>query len=969
MSAAVLARFSSGHRLRSISLSGALVLGVSLAASSVVTHPGRSPGSDEAPADPPATRTAGGTVREARDDLRRAERRHGPLSPESAAALLRLAERLRAGSPADLEEAGSIARRAVAVRESLHGSSHPEVAAALEALAQIQWMSGDYEGEKEAAGRALAIREGFSPKDDAAIARDLHFLAEAHRARGEYGEALQIRERIGPILLRLHGSEDVEVAVHLHATALLEEATGDLASAVGHAEAAVRTREKVLGPADPLLASTLNLLGHLLIRSGDISRAEPLVARALSIWEASSGPDHVDVARALSNLGTIAAGRGDPAGALPPLTRALSIRRKAFGEDHVLVARSLYALGAVERGLGDVAAARTHLGRAVEIEDGSPMTAHPELATSLRELAALEWEEGDAAAALDRATRAEKISREHFLMTAEGLSEREALRYARGRAKGMDLAMTAAWAIAGTGPAEQAALSAAYDELVRSRALVLDVLAARHRMLALHQDGNVRALYEELQAARGRLANLTIEGSAQPAPDRILALTTKAREEAESAERELARLVRGFREDRARESVGLDDLRRALPSGSALVSFVRYTEAPSRSGRQGSARYAAFVLRDDGSVRMARLGPASVIDAAVESWSREVGRDPRLSLEGEAEGTYRIEGRRLAEAVWGPISALVSGARKVFFVLDGMLLRLNFAALVSPEGTYLLESGPTFHYLSSERDLVRPDVPASGRGLLALGDPDFGSGRILSGFIASRDGVIEERSRFDPLPGSRREVEEIAAEWAPQEDVLALMGSEADESSFKRLSPRFRILHIGTHAFFEIGKRGRGGSTESTGGNGVESASSYPLAGLALAGANLRDGARGDRAADDGILTAGEIALLDLSHVEWAVLSACSTGTGTPEEGEGILGLRRAFQIAGARTLIMSLWPVEDEATRHWMRELYACRRAGMSTADSMRRSASAILESQRFGGRTTHPYYWAGFVAAGDWR
>ena len=104
--------------------------------------------------------------------------------------------------------------------------------------------------------------------------------------------------------------------------------------------------------------------------------------------------------------------------------------------------------------------------------------------------------------------------------------------------------------------------------------------------------------------------------------------------------------------------------------------------------------------------------------------------------------------------------------------------------------------------------------------------------------------------------------------------------------------------------------------------------------------------------------------------VDWAVLSGCETGVGEPRAGEGVFGLRRAFQIAGARTVIMSLWPVDDEATRDWMASLYRHRLVdNASTIDAVRSASLELLERRREAGLSTHPFYWAGFVAAGDWR
>jgi len=140
------------------------------------------------------------------------------------------------------------------------------------------------------------------------------------------------------------------------------------------------------------------------------------------------------------------------------------------------------------------------------------------------------------------------------------------------------------------------------------------------------------------------------------------------------------------------------------------------------------------------------------------------------------------------------------------------------------------------------------------------------------------------------------------------------------------------------------------------------------LSGLALAGANRR--AEADPREDDGILTSEEIASLDLSSVEWAVLSACETGVGTIKAGEGVLGLRRGLQIAGVHTAIMSLWRLGDRQARRWMRGLYDARwRRGLDTPRSIRAASLEMLQDARAHGRTTHPSSWGAFIAVGDWR
>lgn len=138
--------------------------------------------------------------------------------------------------------------------------------------------------------------------------------------------------------------------------------------------------------------------------------------------------------------------------------------------------------------------------------------------------------------------------------------------------------------------------------------------------------------------------------------------------------------------------------------------------------------------------------------------------------------------------------------------------------------------------------------------------------------------------------------------------------------------------------------------------------------GLVLAGANQRAQAHADE--EDGILTAEEIAGLNLSETQWAVLSACDTGRGDWQPSEGVLGLRRAFEVAGARTVILSLWPVIDTVASQWMTELYREKFINrVPTSIAVRTASRKLLAARRSAGQSTHPLYWSGFIATGDWR
>jgi CHAT domain-containing protein len=451
--------------------------------------------------------------------------------------------------------------------------------------------------------------------------------------------------------------------------------------------------------------------------------------------------------------------------------------------------------------------------------------------------------------------------------------------------------------------------------------------------------------------------------------------------------------------------VGLEGVASSLPEDTALVAFARYARHPlpgdgTGGGSAGAAtpadHYLALVLRGAGSDPvLVPLGKAGSLDAAIAAW-----RDAVFAARGDA--SYRSAATMLRDRLWKPIVPAIAGMERVFLVPDGDISLVSFAALPGATQRYLIEEGPVIHYLSTERDLVIPPVASDrGGGLLALGDPAFNA-RSPFRKLTTQDAPLEEKPApapstfrggtshcgdfrdlyFPPVAVSAREVATIADLWSDMPDGTAtgtarvLTGEDATETALKSEVAGHRVLHLATHGFYlggacpsALGTRGIGGLAGTGAGPPPRLLGENPLllSGLAFAGANHRDAAAPDE--DDGILTAEEIASLDLHDLAWAVLSACETGLGTVVTGEGVLGMRRAFRIAGAGTVIMSLWPVEEESTRAWMTELYRARmQRQLDTASAMREASLRVLEQRRAAGLPDEPFFWAAFVASGGW-
>ena len=296
-----------------------------------------------------------------------------------------------------------------------------------------------------------------------------------------------------------------------------------------------------------------------------------------------------------------------------------------------------------------------------------------------------------------------------------------------------------------------------------------------------------------------------------------------------------------------------------------------------------------------------------------------------------------------------PLRTFTGGATRLLISPEGLLNLLPFQALVDERGRFLVERY-SISYLSSGRDLLRMQTGrASHSAPVIVANPSFGGTdapsvvHLASARRSVTTGAEFKDLYFAPLAGAAQEARAIHALF-PEARVLA--GGEATESALKRVDAP-SILHIATHGFFLPNSPGSG--------------SGNPLlrSGLALAGANRRSG--GD---DDGIFTALEASGLNLWGTRLVTLSACDSGVGEVRSGEGVYGLRRAFVLAGAESLVMSLWPVSDSVTREMMTAFYAGLKQGLGRAESLRKAQLAMLKRK---GRE-HPFYWASFIQSGEW-
>ena len=497
--------------------------------------------------------------------------------------------------------------------------------------------------------------------------------------------------------------------------------------------------------------------------------------------------------------------------------------------------------------------------------------------------------------------------------------------------------------------------------LLRRKGRVLDAAAASLATIRAKLGPEDKQLLDDLASARTQLAALTVAGPIATGPDDFTKSIATLEERIQRLEVEVGKRSTAYRA--SSQPIELAAIQKLVPKQTRLVELVNYQPNELKQGytlrpNLPPRRFAAYVIASHGDPVVIDLGPAAAIDDAVERFRKAVSNPQDTKVKDLGNALYKL--------TIGKLTPALGGAKELLLAPDGTLNVVPFSALVDDNQQLLLQSF-TFTYLTSGRDLLRLAVKtkAQGGGVM-FADPAFDatgpakpSGRSRGARAADLASLL-----WPQLPGTAQEADEVEKTFTGLTDYR---GAKATEGAVKALHGP-RILHLATHGFFlsDDEKEKVRGATPSmgplgSGGNALpQGGAENPLlrSGLALAGANkLVSGS------EDGILTSMEASGLDLWGTKLVVLSACDTGNGKVTNGDGVYGLRRALVIAGAEGLVMSLWQVDDLATRDLMAGYYARLKAGRPRSSALREIQLEIAATPRYA----HPYYWAAFVAAGD--
>ncbi|MBW4671734.1 MAG: tetratricopeptide repeat protein [Cyanomargarita calcarea GSE-NOS-MK-12-04C] len=876
--------------------------------------------------------------------------------------------------------------RSLAILEKVLGREHPLVASSLNNLAGIYRLQGNYAKAEPLLVRSLAIREKVLGREHPDVATSLNNLAVVYYSQGNYAKAEPLYLRSLAIREKVLGREHPDVALSLNNLAELYRVQGNYSKAEPLLRRSLAIREKVLGREHPDVALSLNNLAALYDSQGNYSKAEPLLRRSLAIYEKVLGREHPNVAGSLNNLAGLYQSQGNYGKAEPLFLRSLAILEKVLGREHPDVATSLNNLAFLYFSQGNYGKAEPLYLHALAIREKVLGREHPNVAATLNNLSGLYWRKGDITRTIDFLTRGLTVEEKNLQLIYAVGSEQRKQNYAQTFTGSTDFAVTLAIQQSTKNPTLG---KLALTTVLRRKGRVLDAMTDTVQILRtqLADNPETKKLFDEWLDVQQRLANLVYRGQGEEKFEIYQQQIKQLEAEHERLEEQLSARSAEFRKEI--QPVELADIQAQIPQDAAMVEIVQYKpfnpKGKNDDGKWGESRYAAVVLRTSGEPKWVDLGDDTTIDKSIASFRRVLARGPATSKSNSqerrgidvepAEGKSLEElARTLDKQVMAPIRPLLGDVRHLLLSPDGQLNLIPFEALKDEQNKYLVQRY-AFSYLTTGRDLLRLQTTAkqlSNPVVFANIDYQQQETVIAANPTAKTRGSQNQRSvdfanlTYQPLKATLEEGEKIK-EIFPKTNIL--IGEKATEAAIKQLKTP-NILHLATHGFFLPDKELKPIPSAMNDLNQLEKPKYFNLenpllrSGLALAGFNSRQNKQSNNT-DDGVLTALEVAGLNLRGTELVVLSACETGVGDVKTGDGVYGLRRALVIAGSQTQLLSLWLVDDGGTKDLMVKYYEKVKAGKGRHEALRETQLEFLNNPKY----QHPYYWASFIPSGNWR
>lgn len=851
---------------------------------------------------------------------------------------------------------------AFAIWHKIHGDNHKLVGMAYSNLGIIADLKGKFEEAEKLYLRSIDVKTKVLGPTHPDVALSFGNLGSFYFAQSQYPKAEDCYQKSLEIRLANHGENNIGVARMYNNLGMLNAKLGQFEKAETNYLKAIKIRVGLLGENHPQVAESYVALAVAYSDQGKLAQAKPYFLKTIDIQKQKLGENHPTMGTTYNNTGNLFYRMHNYAQAETYYQKALEIRLKVFGEKNQYVASCYNNLATLFNDKGELSKSEEYYQKALKTYYNAVGEWHQDVATAHFQLARNLVDEKKYEEAYVHLKKGTANYLHQIKLNFPILSENEKQLFFQNLMK-ENLENLASFSILEPKKYPEQ-LGQLYNTTLSTKALILNSTQKFRKRISQIADTNILKRFEMWEKNRREIARI-YQGN-----DSTELLSIKSLQSTtETLEKDLGRLTKDFAGLGAKKLPDWVDIRKKLKKNEAAVEILRIKKYGNvgEVADTSNPKKLTYKLRGltDSLVYVALIVKKGL------KYPELVILQNGNELEDKSLKYYRNCVQKLIsdeisyDKFWEPIGRkLGNKINRVYFSPEGVFHSINLNILKNPRtGKYLLDEVEIKQVTNTKDILIAYEQEKNRRFACLVGFPDYNlSASAHENLIPLRAKHENELSLkmtrnelFTELPGTKLEVLSISGLLKNQGfNAKELIGDLAMEASIKELNQP-KILHIATHGFFHS--------------DTAKAINPLLFSGLVLSGANKTLAGQPSNQIEDGILTAYEAMNLNLDNTNLVVLSACETGLGEVKVGEGVYGLQRAFKVAGAQNIIMSLWKVDDEATqelmgifyRNWLQQ----NKRGVNPKNGLR---AAFLSAQKeLKAKYPHPYYWGAFVLVGE--
>ncbi len=800
-------------------------------------------------------------------------------------------------------------------------------------LGLLYHTTGRYALAKEYTLKALQKRK--KSKDKTGYAASLNNLSVLYKDMGLYTDAEDYIIQAENYIKKLHEENTVKFAVIENNRAMIYVMTGKYKDAEILMKKALNIANKEIREKSPSYIRMKVNLALLYQLTKRYNEAEKIYLDAIKVKKKRMGTKHPDYAVLLANTASLyqEMGRYDKVESL--LKEAAKIFEDQFGKEHPSYAKAIYELALFYQSQNKISEAEPLYKEAFAIQQKKLGEHHPALTETEEHLAILYWQKGELTLAAETYHKALKEYIYQINTFFPAMNEYEKTKFWETiHPKFIRYFNFAADAYKDI-PEVRGIL---YNFQIATKGLLLN--ASRKVKNQILHSGNKSLIYEfnKWQDTKNYLAKLYTYSDNELKDKKINIDSVETL--VQNLEKDLNKKSAAFKKSNSSKSVNYKQIAAFLKPDEAALEIIRVNKYDYLLPDEQKVRYIALVLKNNG-----KFPEIGINENGIKMESDNVKEYHKSIHSGKAMINFY-------NYYWKYIDPLISNTGKIYASVDGIYNQVNLNTIQLPSEKYLFDE-KQINFVTNTKDLLNKKYNPNTKRAFLVGFPDY------------KLDLPDKFAQLPPLPGTLKEVEMIKAllkkkYWTVNEYTE----KSAKEEIVKKVRNPY-ILHLATHGYFI---EEDANTTENTRSFGIEQVRAYqnPLlrSGLLFAGADktiLDLNTTDNKDKDDGILNAFEAMVLNLDKTELVVLSACQTGLGEIKNGEGVYGLQRSFQMAGAKSVITSLWEVSDEGTQDLMSAFYKYWLQSGNKHEAFRKARAEIKEKYKY------PFYWGAFVLVGN--